>query len=112
MTGAAAIPDGSVVITPTEMYREMLATHQAVQTVGSKLDSALDSHGRRLDEHDRLGADHEARIRVVETHATASADHETRLSAVEKRVWMAAGASALLSAAAAAAATLLAGTGR
>jgi DNA-binding ferritin-like protein len=56
--------------------------------------------------------DHEARLRVVETHATASADHEQRITSLEKRVWMAAGASALLAGAAGAVATLLASAGR
>jgi hypothetical protein len=49
------IPDGSVIITPTEMYREQVATHQAVQTMSNKLDSALDKVG-----------DHESRIRSLE----------------------------------------------
>lgn len=84
MTGAT-IPDGSVVITPTEMYREMLATHQAVRDVSGKLDGALDAHARRLD-----GIDKDV------------ADHETRLRGLERRVWMAVGVSTAVSGGAAA----------
>ena len=135
MTGAA-IPEGSVVITPTEMYKEMLATHQAVRDVSGKLDGALEAHARRLDDHDKDLSDHEARLRhveqvgattadiaelehqhaprikVLEDMVAPIADHKVRVPALEKRVWMAAGAVGLLAAGASAAATLLAGAGR
>jgi hypothetical protein len=135
VTGAT-IPEGSVVITPTEMYKEMLATHQAVRDVSGKLDGALEAHARRLDDHDKDLSDHEARLRhveqvgattadiaelehqhaprikVLEDAVAPIADHKTRVPALEKRVWMAAGAVGLLAAGASAAATLLAGAGR
>lgn len=85
MSPSTPIPDGSVVITPTEMYREMLATHQAVRDVSGKLDGALDAHTRRLDGIDKdLG------------------DHESRLRGLERRVWMAVGVSTAVSGGAAA----------
>lgn len=98
MTGAA-IPEGSVVITPTEMYREMLATHQAVRDVSGKLDGALDAHARRLDGIDKDFADHEARIRHQEQTAATKQDVEDlqknlgpRVSSVERRMYLAIGA--------------------
>lgn len=91
MTGAV-IPEGSVVITPTEMYREMLATHQAVRDVAGKLDSALGDTARRLDGVDKdLG------------------DHETRIRGLERRMWAAAGAAAVVSGTGAAALSQLFG---
>lgn len=84
MTGAA-IPEGSVVITPTEMYREMLATHQAVRDVASKLDSTQADSVRRIES---LEKDY--------------SDHETRLRGLERRVWMAVGVSTAVSGGAAA----------
>lgn len=84
MTGAT-IPEGSVVITPTEMYREMVDTHRAVQNISTKLDGALSDNGRRLD-----GIDKDL------------VDHETRLRGLERRVWMAVGVSTAVSGGAAA----------
>ena len=118
MTGAT-IPEGSVVITPTEMYREMLATHQAVRDVSGKLDSALGDTARRLEGHDKDIEDHETRIRHGEqTYATKAevsaleTQQAPRISALEKRVWAAAGAVGLIIGGSSVAATLLAGSGR
>jgi hypothetical protein len=72
VTPTTPIPDGSVIITPTEMYAEMRATHTAVQ----KIDAKIDGVPQQL------------------------ADHETRLRAVEKAVWWTAGAAAVLGGAA------------
>lgn len=97
MTGAS-IPDGSVVITPTEMYREMLATHQTVQLMSGKLDAALMDQGRRLDDHDKDLGDHETRLRHAELNGATKAEvqaletaHGGRLSSVEKRLYAYAG---------------------
>jgi hypothetical protein len=84
VTGAT-IPEGSVVITPTEMYREMVDTHRAVQNISTKLDGALSDNSRRLD-----GIDKDL------------VDHETRLRGLERRVWMAVGVSTAVSGGAAA----------
>lgn len=81
----SVIPEGSVVITPTEMYREMLATHQAVRDVSMKLDGALSDTARRLD-----GIDNDV------------ADHETRIRGLERRIWMTVGAGTVVGGGAAA----------
>lgn len=109
MTGAT-IPEGSVVITPTEMYREMQATHQAVRDVSGKLDGALDAHARRLDDLDKDVSDHETRIRRGEqTHATKTEVEaaERNIEALQRWRWRAAGVAAAVSAAGAAGGTAL-----
>lgn len=69
---ATAIPDGSVVITPTEMYREIRDTRDAVNRLVNVVDPALTNI-----RHD-------------------VADHEIRIRAVEKRVWVACGIGAVI----------------
>jgi hypothetical protein len=60
VTPSTQIPDGSVVITPTEVYAEVRATHDEVKSVSSKLDALpVADHARVLD-------DHESRIRTLE----------------------------------------------
>lgn len=99
MTGAA-IPEGSVVITPIEMYREMQATHQAVRDVSGKLDGALEAHAHRLEDHDKILSDHEGRIRHDEQVGATKRDVETlerkhapRITSLERKFWIGAGAS-------------------
>ncbi|AEW93893.1 MULTISPECIES: hypothetical protein [Streptomycetaceae] len=58
MTPATPIPDGSVIVTPTEVYAEVRATHDEVKAVSAKLD-ALPQHAAQI-------ADHETRLRVLE----------------------------------------------
>ncbi|CAK7284928.1 hypothetical protein ACNFR7_01320 [Streptomyces sp. RM1] len=60
MTPSAPIPDGSVIITPTEVYAEVRATYDAVKSVSSKLDSLP------VADHARMLNDHETRIRTLE----------------------------------------------
>lgn len=64
------IPEGSVIITPTEVYKETLATHQAVQAMSGKLDQALNTTN----------------------------DHETRLRSLERRFWIGLGVGISISA--------------
>lgn len=92
------IPDGSVIITPIEMYREQQATHQAVQQMSAKLDGVVDTYSRRLDGLDRGFSDHEDRLRQLQQQTGPMADHESRLTAVEKKVWAVAGVFATLGA--------------
>lgn len=99
MTGAT-IPEGSVVITPTEMYKEMIATHQAVRDVSGKLDGALADHTRRLDGLDKETGDHENRLRHGEqVYATKKEvgslekDLAPRVSSLERKFWIGVGVS-------------------
>lgn len=110
MSPSAAIPDGSVVITPAEMYHEMLATHQAVRDVSGKLDGALAAHARRLDDLDKDVSDHEARIRHGEqTHATKEelGTAERNIEALQRWRWRSAGVASGISAVVASGATAL-----
>lgn len=60
MTPTTPIPDGSVVITPTQMYAEVREIHEMVRSVSAKIDALpVADHGQRLD-------DHETRIRSIE----------------------------------------------
>lgn len=86
-----------MVITPIEMYREMQATHQAVRDVAGKLDGVLESHGRRLDEHDKDLGDHEGRIRHGEQAFATKEDLEVVIVQVQDLQhgrWKTAGAAA------------------
>ncbi|MEU6014435.1 hypothetical protein ABZ826_10370 [Streptomyces sp. NPDC047515] len=54
------IPEGSVVVTPTEVYAEVRATHDEVKSVSLKLDALpIGDRARTLN-------DHEDRIRTLE----------------------------------------------
>lgn len=109
MTGAA-IPEGSVVITPIEMYREMQATHQAVRDVSGKLDGALEAHAHRLDDHDKVLTDHEGRIRHGEQAGATKKDVEVvkkDVEALQRWRWRSAGIASAVSAVGAAGGTAL-----
>ncbi|GAA4663312.1 hypothetical protein [Streptomyces youssoufiensis] len=58
VTPHAPVPDGSVIITPTEVYAEVRATHDEVKAVSAKLDALPELAGKL--------ADHEDRLRVLE----------------------------------------------
>ena len=64
------IPAGSVVITPTELYKEMQTTHQILSEI-------------RLD---------------LKSLTAIVPDHETRLRALERKLWIATGATATITA--------------
>jgi hypothetical protein len=59
MTGTMPIPDGSVIITPTQMYQQIGELAIAVRDLKSVVDPAITDV-----RHDV--ADHESRIRVIE----------------------------------------------
>lgn len=82
MTPGQIIPEGSVVITPTEMYRELRDTHDEVKALSASM----------LDISDSLK-------NVVGDLRASDADHEVRLRALEKLVWRTSGAAAILGAA-------------
>lgn len=65
---ARSVPEGSVVITPAQMYEELRAVHELVRDLSGKVDPALADLRRVAD------------------------DHESRLRGIEKRVWLACGA--------------------
>lgn len=64
MTGSA--PDGSVVITAADQYREMVAIREDVSAMKAMLHAALSTHTQRLDGIDGRLDDHETRIRLGE----------------------------------------------
>jgi hypothetical protein len=76
-------PEGSVVIPPNEVYREVIATKEAVHSLSSRVEALLSRVPSDIDDHD-------ARIRHLET-----------------QVWMAAGVVAVIALAAGIIAPLL-----
>ena len=75
--------DGYVIITPGEVYREVLATKAAVDSLASRFDSAI--------------------LHIPEQLK----DQEIRIRSLEMRVWMAAGVVALVVASASVAVPLV-----
>ena len=75
----ATIPDGSVVITPTQQYSKLEAVEKGLDALTAAVTSLT---------------------ATVTTQATSERktldDHETRLRAVERRMWMATGVAAFL----------------
>lgn len=78
---AQKIPDGSVVITPTEMYAEIRTMHDEVRGVAAMLDPAIS----------------EIRTDITDIREDQK-DAELRLRGLEKFRWMAAGMGTLLTA--------------
>ena len=69
---SAQIPDGSVVVTPTDMYREIRDMHDELRALNSSINPALQE----------IRGDVE--------------DHETRIRTLEKFSWKQIGASSVL----------------
>jgi hypothetical protein len=83
--GPSPIPEGSVIITPSQMYAEIRAMHASVEKLANTVDPAL--------------SDIRSDVR----------DHETRIRGIERRMWQVAGAVALIAGGGAAAATKILG---
>jgi hypothetical protein len=77
------IPEGSVVITPIQVYQKVEDTHHAVQQLIGKIDTFTGTQ-----------TDHEVRLRKLENDMPDNA--ESRLRKLEDRIAMYAGASAVL----------------
>lgn len=67
-----SIPDGSVIITPSDMFKELRETHDEVKGIGPRLDALTATVDNRI------------------------SDHETRIRTLEKGRWYYAGAVAVL----------------
>jgi hypothetical protein len=86
---SAPIPEGSVFITPSQMYAQQVEATTAVRRLEGKVDMLVTQLGAQNAEKDRVHSDHEARLRELERHGTG--DHDQRLIDLEKKVWKAAG---------------------
>jgi hypothetical protein len=100
------------------IYEEVTGTRKDIGTLDGKVDQALkqtadhEARMRTLETQAAQSADHETRIKGLEDTVAPIADHRTRLPAVERKVWLASGAVGIVVGGATVAATLLAGTGR
>lgn len=100
MNPSAQIPEGSVVITPIEMYREQQATHTTMLNVVSKIDSLTDKLDHSLEDQSK-------RIEAIDGKDGILVKHDSRLTALERWRWKSAGVAAVISAAGAAGGTAL-----
>jgi hypothetical protein len=80
------MPQGSVVITPADMYAEIRATYDEVKRLGTVLEPSLRDLSGRVE------------------------DHETRIRGLERRLWTALGAGVVLAGPLGAVAGVLIGT--
>jgi len=69
-------PDGGVVITLADVYRQMVS-------LTTRVDAAL----ARADQADRIIAEHEADLRPLAGAHEKLVDHESRLRAIERSRW-------------------------
>lgn len=106
-----------VLITMGRVYEEVTGARKDISTLDSKVEQALhqgadhEMRVRALETQAAQSTDHETRIKVLEDAVAPIADHKTRVPALEKRVWLACGAVGLVVGGASVAATLLAGAG-
>lgn len=96
------------------IYEEVTGARKDIGTLDGKVEQALrqtadhEARMRTLETQAAQSADHEVRIKNLEDTVAPIADHKTRLPAVERKVWMAAGIVAFVSAGAAIGGTLVA----
>lgn len=86
MTNQQHVPEGSVIITPGEVYSRVTALTDAVQTL---LARDAEDERRRVEER-------EAAARRDSERREEIARIETRLSSVERKLWIASGFAAAL----------------
>jgi hypothetical protein len=60
------IPEGSVIITPNELFSELRATHDEVKSVSQQMASLTDQVGTKIAALDQMTHDHETRLRLLE----------------------------------------------
>lgn len=60
------IPEGSVVITPAQMYAQQVVTAAAVQKLEGKIDTVIEQLDQQRTEKNRVDQDHETRLRTLE----------------------------------------------
>jgi DNA repair ATPase RecN len=99
MTGIS-IPDGSVIITPLQMYQEQQEMNKTLSGVSNKIDSVV----TKLDHYQE---DQAARLDKIDGKDGALVKHDARITTLEKWRWKAAGVSSVVSAVGAAGGTAL-----
>lgn len=60
------IPDGSVIITPNEIFRELRDTHDEVKSLSSSMAALTQNVGARVDRLEDGVAKNDARLAVLE----------------------------------------------
>lgn len=90
-------PEGGVVITLADVYRQLVS-------LTTRVDAAL----ARADQADRIIAEHEAELRPLAGASEKLVDHEARLRIIERNRWPLASVTALVALASLAVAILVA----
>lgn len=63
---ADSIPDGSVIITPNEIFRELRDTHDEVKSLGAQMQSLTQNVSGRVDRLETLVKDQDVRLDSLE----------------------------------------------
>ena len=84
----AGLPAGAVIITTTEMYRELRTVAEKVTHLADLVDPALTNLRTEIA---GVKSDAESAARAI---ALVQTDHETRMRVLERRMWIAAGIAA------------------
>lgn len=90
MTPSIPIPEGSVVITPFQMYQEQQATHTAMLGVSAKLDALVEKIGHSQEDQGR-------RMDAIDGKDGEIAQLKTRVTSLERWRWLSTGAATMLS---------------
>jgi hypothetical protein len=96
------IPEGSVIITPVEVYREMQNMSHAIQGISTKLDVALTDNNRRVETLEKDSAAQDQQLRRLNDTPQRIEDHEGRIRGLERWKWGVGGTVTLVSSGAAA----------
>lgn len=60
------IPDGSVIITPNEIFRELRDTHDEVKSLGAQMQSLTQNVSGRVDRLEAQAKEYDARLDALE----------------------------------------------
>lgn len=100
MSATMPIPEGSVVITPFQMYQEQQEMNKTLQKVATSVDSVVG----KLDHYQE---DQAKRMDAIDGKDGVLVKHDARITTLERWRWKSAGVAAAVSAAGAAGGTAL-----
>lgn len=90
MPDSIPVPDGSVIVTPAQMFAELREMHDEIRQLRNVVDPAIRDLNTDI-------LDHEQRIRVIEAKPDVTDDVEQRIRSLEANRWKLAGGIAIVS---------------
>src|SRR5581483_8517781 len=90
MSATIPIPEGSVVITPLQMYQEQQEMNKTLGSVSNKIDAVV----TKLDHYQY---DQAKRMDAIDGKDGVLAGHDKRISSLERWRWVTTGAAVVLS---------------